>query len=249
MTYTTYSAAQAVTRSKQYTRWQTAYCLNFVRNMLSPTVNAPYSLPDANSAWYRAQKKVTTGTPPAGAPVYWASGRFGHIALSLGGGYCRSTDWDTNLGSYKGHVGTVLISRMTRAWGMTYRGWSRDYASLVIRGLEGITTTTSASIPAPINYPESTAYVLDDEALRLGVRSAAAKAFNQRVWSWLYWHGGTAGRSWCIQNYKQWMAEPSDVFGPATQEAMRKMYAILGWPSNVLYPGPSLLTKLGLRVD
>lgn len=251
MTYTTYSAAQAVTRSKQYTSWRTGYCLNFVRNMLSPTVNSRYSLPDANHSWTYAQQKVYAGTPPPGAPVYWRSGVYGHIALSLGGGYCRSTDWP-----YKGSVGTVSISRMTSAWGMTYRGWSRDYAGLIIRGLESGSVTTSTSIPAPVNYSETTNYTLNDEELRLGIYSTAAKAFNMRVWSWLYWDGGTAGRAWCIQNYKRWMSEPSNEFGAATQEAMRKMYAILasrepagGWTPTALWPGPKLLVRLGLRAD
>lgn len=244
MTYTTYSAAQAVTRSKQYTSWRTGYCLNFVRNMLSPTVNSRYSLPDANHSWTYAQQKMYSGTPPAGAPVYWRSGVYGHIALSLGGGYCRSTDWPS-----KGSVGTVSIFRITSAWGMGYRGWSRDYAGLLIPGLEG-GVTTSTSIPAPVNYSESTAYVLDDEALRLWKRSAAAKAFNARIWSWLYWNGGTSGRAWCIQNYKGWMAEASDVYGALSQGATRKMYAILGMPyATVTYPGPELLRRLGLRAD
>ena len=41
MTYTTYSAAQAASRSKTYTSWRTNYCLNFVRAMLTPTVSSP----------------------------------------------------------------------------------------------------------------------------------------------------------------------------------------------------------------
>ena len=168
--YTTYSAAQAATRSKQYSTWRTNYCLNFVRNMLTPTVSSPYSLPSATQAWYYAQKKVTTGVPPAGAPVYWKSFShpYGHIAVSLGGGYVRSTDWPG-----KGQVGTVAISRLTSAWGQRYLGWSRDYAGLTIRGLE---TATTATIPAPVNYSESTAYVVNDEALR-----AMSEQLRQRI--------------------------------------------------------------------
>lgn len=245
MAYTTYSAAQAATRAKQYTTWRINYCLNFVRNMLTPTVSSPFGgLPDAITAWNKAQKKVTSGTPPAGAPVYWRtfSHPYGHVAISLGGGYCRSTDWPS-----KGRVGTVAISRITSAWGMRYLGWSRDYAGLTIRGLE---STTAAAIPAPPNYSEATAYIVNDEALRAGVRSSAARMFNARVWSWLYWHGGTSGRNWCTSNYKAWMAESGDVFGTMTAKAMNKMYQILdGGTPNYTYPGPALLRRLGMRAD
>lgn len=247
MTFTTYSAAQAATRARQYTSWAHWMCLGFVRNMITPTVSSQYALPNATSAWLRAQQKVTSGTPPAGAPVYWRwvapDGRdLGHIAVSLGGGYCRSTDYP----GY-GQVGTAAISYLTRAKGLTYRGWSRDYAGLTIRGLE---VSVGGAIPAPVNYSEATAIVVDDERLRYGLRSSAAVLFNARVWSWLYYHGGADGRAWCVNNYRRWMSEPSDLFGAATQEAMRKMYAILGWSwQNVTYPGPKLLARLGLRAD
>lgn len=251
MTFTTYTAAQAATRAKQYAYWQTNYCLNFVRNMLTPTVSSPYGgLASAAVAWRYAQKKVTSGTPPAGAPVYWSVPyhQYGHIAVSLGGGYCRSTDWPS-----KGRVGTVAISEITRSWGMKYLGWSRDYAGLTIRGLE---TSSGGSIPAPTNYSEATAYVVNDEALRLGVRSSAARMFNARVWSWLYWHGGTSGRDWCVSNYRAWMAESSDVFGYMTIKAMQKMYSTLkyrepnaNWDSSKTVPNKTLLTRLGMRAD
>jgi hypothetical protein len=101
-----------------------------------------------------------------------------------------------------------------------------------------------------VNYSEATAYLVDDEALRLGAHSNAAAMFNARVFSWLYWNGGVAGRNWCITNYRGWMAEPSNQYGPLAQAATRKMYAILGMPwETVTYPGPRLLTTLGMRAD
>lgn len=259
--YTNYTAAQASTRAKQYTRWQTNMCLNFARNMLhgsSSISTASMPLPDAKSAYYAAKQRVTTGNPPAGAPVYWRtrSHPYWHIAVSVGGGYVRTTDWDTNLGYVKGHVGTVSISRLTSAWGMVYLGWSRDLAGRVIRGLEAKATTIPSTIPAPPNYSETTSYVVNDEALRLGVRSTTAALFNGRLWSWLYWHGGTAGRSFCVNNYKAWMAEPSNLFGTTSIKAMQQMYRILasretsgGWTPTATWPGRALLVRLGLRGD
>lgn len=246
MTYTTYTAAQAATRARQYTTWRTGYCLNFVRNMLTPTISSPFGgLYDAEEAWQKAQKKVTSGTAPAGAPVYWNiyAHDFDHIALSIGGGYCRSTDWPG-----KGQVGTVLISRLSQAWGGKYLGWSRDYAGLTIKGLEA--TPTVATIPAPVNYNEASLVTINDEALRSGVRSESARWFNVRVWSWLYWHGGATGRDWCRANYKAWMAESSSVFGSMSIRAMNKVYAILdGGSPNFDHPGPALLRRIGLRAD
>lgn len=246
MTYTTYTAAQAATRAKSYTSWRTNRCLNFVRNMIHGT--ATIGLPDARSAWNKATKKVTTGTPPPGAPVYWQtfSHPYWHIAVSIGGGYVRSTDWPV-----KGRVGTVSISQMTRSWNMKYLGWSRDLAGRDIRGLEAKTVSTLPAIPAPANYSETTRYVVNDEALRRGVRSTSAKMFNARVWSWLYWHGGTAGRNWCRTNYRAWMAEPSDLFGSMSVSAMRLAYDLMGMDGSKTadWPGPSILTRLGLRAD
>jgi hypothetical protein len=46
----------------------------------------------------------------------------GHVALSLGGGKIRSTDWPS-----KGKVGTTTIATLNRTWTkQRYRGWSED---------------------------------------------------------------------------------------------------------------------------
>lgn len=252
--YTTYTAAQAATRCKQYYRWTENMCLQYVRQMITPAQASPFgSLPDANAAWLKAQKKVYTVNPPAGAPVYWSGGSHGHIAVSVGGGYVRSTDWPI-----KGQVGTVAITRISAAWGIKYRGWSRDYAGLTIRGLEATPSTPttvpiSSSIPAPANYSEATAYVVNDEALVLGIHSTSAKLYNARVWSWLYWNAGAAGRTFCVNNYRAWMAEASDLFGATSLAATRKAYAILDGAASsgasATKPGPKLLIRLGMRAD
>lgn len=249
--YTRFTASQAVARAKSWTTWTRGYCLNFVWNCLDVPNSA--GLEDANQAWTAAQQKVYAGTPPAGAPVYWASGSHGHIAISIGGGWVRSTDWPT-----LGRIGNVTLHDLERDWGIRYRGWSRDYAGHPISGLQVKPPSTGTGIPAPPKYNFSTAYVLDDEALRLGRRSSSARLFNNRMWSWLYWMGGSAGRSWCTTNYRGWVGEPVDTFGALSQAATRKMYAILnqqqprgGWGGslNATYPGPALLRVLGLKAD
>ena len=57
--------------------------------------------------------------PPPGVPVYFRNPRskYGHIALSLGGGRIRSTDWPR-----AGVVGNTTIGEQERAWAISYVG-------------------------------------------------------------------------------------------------------------------------------
>lgn len=100
-------------------RWR-GLCLGFVRTCWGIDASG---IPDADAAWARARRRVGSGTPPKGAPVYWAIGRYGHIALSAGGGRVFSTDIRR-----RGKVDLVPIGEIARAWGAAaYRGWSHDY--------------------------------------------------------------------------------------------------------------------------
>lgn len=65
--------------------------------------------------------------PPAGVPVYWdiltgVNAPYDHVAVSVGGGYCVST----SAGPGK-TVAKVLITDLTKRWGMIYRGWAEVY--------------------------------------------------------------------------------------------------------------------------
>jgi hypothetical protein len=130
--YTNYTADQAVSRAKSYGTWDTNMCMNFVWYQLSYA--HVYGIADANAGWSMAKRKHTgsdKGSPPAGAPVYWGTSHpYGHVAISVGDGKCRSTDWPS-----KGKVGTVSISEMTNAWGMTLKGWTEDLCGDTIQGL------------------------------------------------------------------------------------------------------------------
>lgn len=99
--------------------------------------------PTAIRAWDSAPASVKhrgDWSPPAGVPVYWRGGSAGHVALSLGGGRIRSTDWPR-----RGVTGTTTIESLTRAWGKHYEGWARPFA----RGgrIHGPGTGTSDSVP------------------------------------------------------------------------------------------------------
>lgn len=89
-------------------------CLKHVRTWLG----IPARYPDAISAWHHAGRRVTSRTPPPGIPVFFAGGRHGHIALSLGNGKIRTTDWP------RGRVGTTTIAELERRWHYRYLGAS-----------------------------------------------------------------------------------------------------------------------------
>lgn len=116
------------------------------------------------------------------------------------------------------------------------------------------------SIPAPPRW-FSTNELLNDENLRLHTRSNTARIFNPKLWSWLYWQGGSDGRAWCQRNYNAWMKESASEFGPMAQAAVQEAYRILNkrdrahWPDNQTiapkptWPGKALLKVLGFRAD
>jgi hypothetical protein len=95
----------------------TGYCLKFVRIQLGIGASAPSAI----KAWQNARNRKVTGVPPAGVPVFWRGGQYGHVALSAGNGYCYSTDVVR-----RGKVDKVLITEINRRWGYTYLGWTTD---------------------------------------------------------------------------------------------------------------------------
>jgi hypothetical protein len=86
--------------------------------------DVPPKYGSASLAWANAKFRHTTGTPPAGAPIFWTGGGqgFGHVALSTGNGSCWSTDILRD-----GWPDHVTIDLIDRAWGnLTRVGWSED---------------------------------------------------------------------------------------------------------------------------
>lgn len=114
--------AAAKKESRDPSRSWLGWCLAFTRTCwgIKPT-----GIPDANAAWELAKKKHADGTPPAGAPVYWKVGRFGHIAPSAGSGKVYSNDIVR-----RGKINLVDMDEIARQWGATYRGWSEDYCGI-----------------------------------------------------------------------------------------------------------------------
>ena len=101
-------------------RYPTRTCLLFVRNAFE--VKRKFST--AYVAWRHAKYRHYSGISgiPAGVPVFTlGASRSGHIVLSLGNGWVRSTDWPRD-----GMVGTVKLKTLLRKWHHRYLGWSED---------------------------------------------------------------------------------------------------------------------------
>lgn len=123
------AAAQVKKASQDWTGW----CLKFCRIMYG--VAALYT--EADLAWDKAKYRHTTGVPPKGALVFWRVGKFGHIAISDGGGYVYSTDI-----MRRGKVDRVPITYVTSHWRATYLGWTED-----INGVRVITVAVPKAPP------------------------------------------------------------------------------------------------------
>lgn len=117
--------AKAQTARDAPAQWQ-GLCLRFVRT----AYGLPAVHPDAHSAWHAAKGKHTgKGYPPKGVPVFWRGGRYGHVALSLGKGWCISTDYVR-----QGRADKVPIDTVTKGWGLQYLGWAESINGTDITG-------------------------------------------------------------------------------------------------------------------
>jgi TP901 family phage tail tape measure protein len=111
-----------------------ALCQKFVRMALG----AGGGFPSAISAWRGAKYKHGINNPnqvPAGVPVYWSGGKYGHVALSTGNGRIISTDYPK-----RGYIGTGTISGLTSDWRRPLLGWTEDINGKRIYGLPGLNT-------------------------------------------------------------------------------------------------------------
>src|SRR5690625_2402622 len=113
--------AQSMIGNRNYGGW----CEKFVRECFG----FPARNPSATIAWNRTRyRHRDINNAPAGVPIFWElhpanrNHGLGHVALSVGGGYCSSTSVGPG-----GAIGKVRIADRTRSWQMTVRGWTEDY--------------------------------------------------------------------------------------------------------------------------
>lgn len=120
------TAREAIANANAYSTCTPGLCLKYTRTWLE----IPSRYPDAATSYAQAEKKHPgDANPPAGFPCMWYGGSkgYGHIALSVGGGKCRSTDVPNG-----GRVGTVEIDWITRYWGQKYQGWTEDLNGMLL---------------------------------------------------------------------------------------------------------------------
>jgi hypothetical protein len=111
---------QAILRADAATICPVGMCLKEVRTWW----NIPLGAPTAIAAWRAVPttERHSFYTPPAGVAVFWSGGSSGdgHVALSLGGGKVRTTDFPT-----AGKVATLSTSEIhVLDPGLVYLGWT-----------------------------------------------------------------------------------------------------------------------------
>lgn len=112
---------------KHPSRDWTGRCQEFTRKAL----DVHGGFPSALSAWRGVAKRDRnpSRTPPAGVPVYWKGGKYGHAAVSAGGGYVFSTDIKR-----RGKVDRVPLDLIEARWEYEYLGWARTVNGVRVYG-------------------------------------------------------------------------------------------------------------------
>jgi len=112
------SGQAAVANANAQHSCEVGMCLKTVRTWWG--ISSRY--PDAITAWREAkQQHPGDKNPPVGAPVFWAGGQYGHIAIYVGGPNMRSTDCTSSA-----KVSTAHGSWVKNTWGYDYLGWTGD---------------------------------------------------------------------------------------------------------------------------
>lgn len=150
-------------------------CQKFVRMSLG----AGPGFPSAIAAWNGAKGRhgiSNSSAVPAGVPVYWGGGAFGHVALSTGGGGIISTDFPTS-----NKIGKGTIAGLTAKWHKPLLGWTEDINGKKIYGLPGLKTgghTLSDGL-AMLHNKETVLTAPLSEKLKDGVNNLAEGTGNQ----------------------------------------------------------------------
>jgi hypothetical protein len=223
--------SQAVAYANRQGRWKSGMCLQFVRTCFG--VGSRYG--SASIGW-RHTKYRHTSVPPPGVPVWWTGGSrgFGHIAISVGGGYVRSTDFPGS-----GRVGKVAIKTLTRRWRQTYRGWSEDING--VRVWRPTAARAPARAPAAARKPVRVKPLVDASVVAKYARSGRGAPGSSGV---LIVQAALARE---ISGYSN--AGGPGYFGPRTRRAYAAWQRRLGYSGSDAdgIPGFGSLSKLGAK--
>ena len=198
----TKAIAWAKAQASDPTRSWHNLCLMFTRSCFGVAAREP----NAKRAWETAKRRHATtnaATIPAGVPVFWRTRTVNwHIAISIGGGYCYSSD----IGG-RGKIGKIGIDALSRAWGATLLGWSED--------LNGFRVYTKpAAKKAAAARPKTTRYKVATRLLPLNGRSGPGTSYRKiatakrgTVLSIIEtkagWAKDTGGRWWKLSHLKK----------------------------------------------
>ena len=156
----TKAIAWAKAQASDPTRSWHNLCLMFTRSCFGVAAREP----NAKRAWETAKHRHATtnaATIPAGVPVFWRTRTVNwHIAISIGGGYCYSSD----IGG-KGKIGRIGITDLSRRWGATLLGWTED--------LNGV------RVYSPPAKPKTTQYKVATRLLPLNGRSGPGASYKK----------------------------------------------------------------------
>lgn len=100
---------------------KSSYAPNRCEEMVTRAYGRNGGFPSAKA--HADAMQLQSGTPPAGALVFWQTGNpYGHVALSIGNGYVISTDFDGSKFA-SGRMSSGPIEAIDK-WGKR-RGWSQ----------------------------------------------------------------------------------------------------------------------------
>lgn len=163
------SATEAVKAAKATTRNTPGMCQKQTRTWLG--AESPGDVDrdgdvDAVDGWKSepaSARHTDISKAPAGAPVAWSggSGGFGHRAISVGGGFIRSTD-----AGGRGVVATRRWDWFEKNWGLRPLGWSETISGHPIPGLKVPTKPRPKPAGKPVPKPKTRGTKVD-----AGVRS------------------------------------------------------------------------------
>ncbi len=102
------------------------YCLRAIRSLwgVMPL------WPDATTGWEEAEHRHPETDPmkiPWGVPVWWVNDRHGHVAFSIGGGWCLTTDFKRS-----GFFCVARIAALGPWCGGRLVGWTNDINGVVV---------------------------------------------------------------------------------------------------------------------
>lgn len=125
-----YDAEQSA-RNAEADRWnRVGYCLQQTRTW----AGIPGGTSTAAQAWWNSQRKHYDRNIPRGGFAFWTGGSrgYGHIAMSLGNGWIRSTD-----AAGYGVIATRSLQWFDDNWGSTldYVGWTDNLNGVTVPGV------------------------------------------------------------------------------------------------------------------